>query len=386
MATSTPLKLFAICAPGIEPLVARELAALGEHPTIEDGGVGWEGDAASMMRANLWLRAASRIVVRVASFEVTAFHELERRAKRLPWDEFAAPGNPVEFRVTSRKSRLYHSDAIAERLLRASGGADPSGAVRPRDDNVSAVRPRDDRDVQLFIVRVVRDQMEISADSSGALLHMRGYRQAVGKAPLRETLAAALLIAADWKGHAPLLDPMCGSGTIPIEAALIARHIPPGLQREFGFMRWPTYDAVRWQQIAADARRGIHDRSDVSLRGSDRDAGAVESARANAVRAEVHESIVFSKEAVSAIRPDGPSGLLAVNPPYGIRVGAGSGTDVRNVYAQLGNTLRRHFSGWRVAMFTPGPALAGQVGIPMEEGFRTTNGGIKVAAMLGSIP
>lgn len=331
----------------------------------------WEGDAASMMRANLWLRAASRIVVRVAQFRATAFYELEKRAKRVPWPDFVAAGSTADFRVTARKSKLYHSDAIAERLVKSVGRTE--GA-------------RENRHTQLFIVRVVHDEFEISADSSGTLLHMRGYRQAVGKAPLRETLAAALLIAADWKGDAPLLDPMCGSGTIPIEAALMARNVAPGLQREFAFMRWPTHDAARWQNIAADARLQIHDRPDASIRGSDRDAGAVESARANAVRAGLQDAIGFSTEAVSAIRPDAPAGLLAVNPPYGVRIGAGSGSDVRNVYAQLGNTLRRHFSGWRLAMFTPGPALAGQVGIPMDEGFRTTNGGIKVAAMLGVIP
>ena len=381
-ARQRPFDLFAIAAPGLEPIVARELEALGERPRVEEGGVAWEGDARSLMRANLWLRSASRVIVRVASFEVTAFHELERHAKRLPWSEFIAPGGPVEFRVTSRKSRLYHSDAIAERLVRASGGADPSGAARPRDDDASDDHP--ERSAQLFVVRVVRDRMEISADSSGALLHLRGYRQAVGKAPLRETLAAALLLGARWDAATPLLDPLCGSGTIPIEGALLARRIAPGLHRNFAFMRWPGFEAATWRALISDARAAELPAAPAAIAGSDRDAGAIASARANAERAGVAGDIAFARQAVSAIRPQGPPGLVATNPPYGVRVGAAG--DVRDLYASLGQVLRRYFGGWRVALYSTGPVLTSQLSVPLEEMLRTSNGGLRVMAALGEIP
>jgi putative N6-adenine-specific DNA methylase len=138
------------------------------------------------MRANLWLRTASRVIVRVAQFRATEFFELEKRAKKIPWDEFLGAGGSAEFRVTARKSKLYHSDAIAERLLAALGSR-PSAGSKSRSPKAESREPRAER--QLFVVRVVRDEFEISADTSGDLLHMRGYRQAIGKAPLRETLA-----------------------------------------------------------------------------------------------------------------------------------------------------------------------------------------------------
>jgi hypothetical protein len=193
------------------------------------------------MRANLWLRSASRVVVRVAEFRATAFFELEKHAKRIDWSPYLGPGLAPEFRVTAKKSKLYHSDAIAERLL---------SAVGPR---VSGKQKAEDR-LQLFVVRMHRDICTISADASGELLHMRGYRQAVAKAPLRETLAAAMLIANDWTGTESLLDPFCGSGTIPIEAALMARGMAPGMNREFAFERWPAFDRREWKSLKDDAR------------------------------------------------------------------------------------------------------------------------------------
>jgi putative N6-adenine-specific DNA methylase len=317
------------------------------------------------MRANLWLRSATRVLVRVARFRATAFFELERRAKTVPWDRFVSPRMAAEFRVTAKKSKLYHSDAIAERLQSAIGTR-PEGAT------------------QLFIVRVVRDEFEISVDASGDLLHLRGYRKAIGKAPLRESLAAALVLAAEWTGAAPLLDPFCGSGTIPIEAALIARRMAPGARRHFAFMDWPEFDERSWRQERDRARSQQLDRAPHAIRGSDRDAGAVAAAQENAARAGVADDIEFSARAVSAIEvPEGP-GLVATNPPYGIRASASK--DVRNVYAQFGNVIRRKCAGWSVALFTTHAELGKQTRLPLKPLFRTTNGGLKVSALMGTIP
>ena len=159
--------------------MARELSALGEQPRTEDGGVSWDGDARSIMRANLWLRTASRVLVRVARFKATAFYELEKRAKKIPWTQFLPHGAQADFRVTAHKSRLYHSDAIAERLAKVADVG--SGVGHRTADSGRGQRTSDSG--QLFVVRVVRDEFTISVDTSGALLHMRGYRQAIGKAP-----------------------------------------------------------------------------------------------------------------------------------------------------------------------------------------------------------
>ena len=373
-----PLNCFAIAAPGLEPIVARELKALGEQPRIDDGGVSWDGDARSMMRANLWLRSASRVLVRVATFKATAFFELEKRAKKIPWEQFVAPGCVAEFRVTARKSKLYHSDAIAERLMTAVSSRsrallDKSRVAPTRHAQVVSRQP------QLFVVRVFRDEFVVSADSSGELLHMRGYRQAIGKAPLRETLAAALLLASEWSGGAPLLDPFCGSGTIPIEGALIARRIAPGHRRGFAFMDWPLNDASVWRKLLADATAGVLASSPVPIHGSDRDAGAVTSSRANAERAGVAADIEFDTRAVSAMAPRTAVGLVATNPPYGVRVGERS--TVRDLYARFGQVLRERCADWRVGLYSADPRLTTQIGLDFHELFRTTNGGIKVAAL-----
>jgi putative N6-adenine-specific DNA methylase len=333
--------------------------------------VSWRGDERSVLRANLWLRTATRVLVRVAKFEATTFKDLERHAKRVNWGRYLAPGAEVEFAVTSKKSKLIHTGAIEERLRSAT--PDGGRATGGRRREIS----------QLFVVRVIRDEFEISADTSGELLHMRGYRQAIGKAPIRETLAAALLIAADWNGDTPLVDPFCGSGTIPIEAALIARRIAPGSKRTFAALNWPGADRAIWMSLFKEARAGELPKSPVPILGSDRDAGAITAATANAERAGVAADIQFEKRAVSAAEsPGGDRGLIATNPPYGVR--ASPKADMRNLYAQLGNVARKQFAGWRVALFSAQPRLTSETRLETTELFHTTNGGLKVAAVLGS--
>jgi putative N6-adenine-specific DNA methylase len=381
---NSALDCFAITAPGLEPLAAVELQALGERPTVEEGGVGWAGDAVSVCRANLWLRTASRVVVRAARFRARTFYELERHARRIPWERFVAPGGGVRFRVTCRKSRLYHSDAVAQRLAAAIehrlGAASTFSAGDPGDEDEGGDPGRE----QLFIVRIVHDECTVSADSSGALLHLRGYRQALGRAPVRETLAAALLLAGEWRGDTPLVDPLCGSGTIAIEAALLARRIPPGLNRQFACVEWPGFPRAAFGKLLDEARAQVLARSPVAIRASDRDAGVIEAARGNAARAGVAGDVEFSVQAVSGIAPpaNGP-GLVATNPPYGVRVGERQ--EIRNLYAQLGNVLRRHCPGWRLALFSPDGRLTRQLGFPMTTVLRTRNGGIPVQVEVGEV-
>ena len=372
--SNTGFSCFAIAAPGLEPLVARELAQLGERPTVEPGGVTWEGDARSLMRANMWLRTASRVIVRSARFSAKAFFELERAAKKVPWERFVSDPAAVEFNVTARKSKLYHTGAIEQRLLSAVGSRLSASS------STQSSKPK--AQSQLFVVRVVRDEFEISADSSGELLHMRGYRQAVGKAPLRETLAAALLLAAGYDGSAALLDPFCGSGTIPIEGALIARNIAPGIRRDFAMERWPSFYppvATEIREAASSRQRG---KPAPVIVGSDRDAGAIESAVANAERAGVAGDITFSVRALSAVDAPPEGGLVATNPPYGVRVGKGS--DVRDLYAQFGHVMREKAAGSRVAMYLPEANLARQTRLEFETLFKTSNGGLPVVAGLAS--
>jgi putative N6-adenine-specific DNA methylase len=376
------LAAFAVTAPGLEPICAAELLALGIRGTVEDGGVAWKGDMESVARANLWLRTASRVLVRVAEFTAKAFFELELHAKQIPWDRFVAPGSKVDFRVTCRKSKLYHSDAVAQRLAQA---------LQRRVSNVQLAGGSDagdesaaDSDHQLFVVRFSRDVCTVSADSSGALLHFRGYRQELAKAPLRETLAAAVLLGSGWTGDTPLTDPMCGSGTIPIEAALIARHMAPGRTRAFAFLRWPKADTRMWSALLETARAGELPKAPVKIVGADRDAGAIAAAKANAERAGVANDIVFVKQSISALALADSPGLVVVNPPYGVRVGdAGA---LKDLYAQLGNVMRRQRSGWTLGLLSADRALERQTRLPLEERFKTKNGGIPVHLVTAPTP
>src|SRR5262249_46771508 len=335
--------LFVVCAPGLEPVAASELRELGLQGRTLPGGIELDGQLPEAMRLNLWLRTASRVLVRLAEpFRATAFAELVRKASALPWDKFLRKGARTAFRITCRKSRLYHSDAVAERLHAAL--EERAGFPVPVADSGEEEPPED---VQLFVARIERDVCTVSADSSGALLHQRGWRGPQAKAPLRETLAAALLLGAGFHGDQPFCDPMCGSGTLAIEAALIALGRAPGLDRRFAFQRWPGYSARQWEHLVADARK--RERAVAArIEASDQDAGAVAAARENASSANVDLEIV--QRPLADLPGDGGQGLIACNPPYGVRIAA----DIRRVYADLGAAAPRR-AAWRIAVIAARP-------------------------------
>ncbi|HUE95869.1 MAG TPA: hypothetical protein VMN39_04390 [Longimicrobiaceae bacterium] len=385
------LELFAVTAPGLEALAQAELAALGIAAEPEPGGAGFEGDDTALYRANLRLRTASRVLVRMARFRARSFIELERHARRVEWRTYLGVGAPFSLRVSSRKSKLYHERAVAERFgrwigeetgARLAGSAGGPGAADGDEEEMEAADGG-----QLFVVRFLRDECVVSADSSGALLHRRGYRQEVAKAPLRETLAAAAILAAGWRGGSPLLDPMCGSGTIPIEAALIARRIPPGLAtaarepRAYAFQHWPRFDRSLWDRVVAEARRELLPAAGVPIAGSDRDEGAIAAARANAGRAGVGDDIGFEVAALTAATVPAGRGLLLCNPPYGVRMGETKA--LRDLYAAVGKLARTELVEWEVGLLAADAGLVRQTGLEMREVLATRNGGIPVRLYVG---
>jgi len=396
---------FAVAAPGLAPLVAAELRALGIRTRRpEAGGVAFAASTDALYAANLWSRTASRVLVRLGAFPATAFHELERRARRLPWARFIAPNSLVHVRATCHKSALYHSDAVAARVMdaitRSTGalaadGSPDADATDDADDR-SGDRtdgPAADGAVErsaplLVVVRIAHDACTVSIDSSGALLHRRGYRLATARAPLRETLAAAMLLASDWTGDGPLLDPLCGSGTIPIEAALIARRRAPGIaraaNRAFAFTGWPEFDTARFAVLVERARDGERTGAPPPILASDRDAGATAATAANATRAGVDADIEIRTAALSDATPPPGPGWLVTNPPYGVRVRAAA--DVRDLYARLGQVARLRCAGWRVALLVADPRLASAVRLPVSPRLRTSNGGIPVTLLEGRVP
>lgn len=384
-----PLGFFAITAPGLEEILASEIASLtGRIGETSSGGVAFAGGLKDMRRVNLWSRIANRVLVRIDEFHASSFHELERRAKEIDWSRFVSPGQPVRFRVTCRKSRLYHSDAVAERFaaaINAKVGKNKHIKTQDAEDDESSDEPQmaaeKSSDAQLFIVRIVDDECSVSADSSGDLLHKRGYRQAVGKAPLRETIAAAMLVGSGWDSISPLVDPMCGAGTIAIEAAMMARKIAPGANRSFAFEKWPRHDAEAWKTEVDFAKSEALPKASGQIVASDRDEGAIAAAKTNAERAGVADDIQFDAHALSSARfPDQP-GFIVTNPPYGLRVGETGA--LRNLYAQLGKVMRERAKGYRIAMLSADSELESQLKIDLGEVFQTSNGGIPVHLVTG---
>jgi putative N6-adenine-specific DNA methylase len=362
------LDLFAMAPPGLEPVLAAEARALGFPASSAPGGVTWRGDWPDAWRANLWLRCAGRITVGIGGFRVMHLAQLDKRARRVDWRAVLRSDVPVRVEATTRKSRIYHAGAARDRVA----GAIEAAGLRLAADGAVTVRCRIDDDFA-----------SLSVDTSGMPLYKRGHKEAVGRAPMRETMAAAFLGACGWNGMTPLLDPMCGAGTFVIEAAEMAAALAPGRSRSFAFERLATFDPAAWAEMRAEPPAPL---PDLALHGSDRDAGAFARARANADRAGVGAITSFEKRSISEITPpDGPPGLVIANPPYGARIGDRKG--LHALHGAFGAALRARFSGWRVGVVTADAGLARATGLPFEApGPVVPHGGLKVRLWQTEVP
>lgn len=366
---------FAVCAPGIEAILQRELAGIGvSHLDAVPGGVAFTASTRQLYAANVWLRTATRVLLRVHEFRATDFSRLEREVSSIPWDRWVPAGASVHVRVTARKSRLHHTSAIEERVHRGIGVH-------------SHGHPAGEHD-QLVVVRADHDRFTVSVDTSGVPLYKRGWRVRATRSPLRETLAAAMLLAVGWQPSQPLIDPFCGSGTIPIEAALLALGRAPGAGRDFAFHRWPSFEPGTWASVRAEAQRSASVPTvPMMIRGTDRDAGAVATAEDNARRAGVSAHLTFERAAISELAPpEGTSGpgWIVSNPPYGRRL-ASTG-DLRDLFARFGQVVRAQLPGWSIALLVQDRRAADHAALGWTERFRTTNGGIPVRCVTALAP
>lgn len=357
------LDIFLVATPGLESALCAEARALGcDRPRAVRGGVEITGDWCEAWRANLELRGASRVLVRIAQFRASHLAQLDKRSRALAWRDVLRADVPVRVEASCRKSKIYHSGAAAQRVETAIAeelGAPVSPAAQVR-----------------VLVRIENDLCTISVDTSGEGLHRRGHKLELNKAPMRETLAALFLRQCGFDGSEPVLDPMCGSGTFVIEAAEMALGLKPGRGRDFAFEQLATFDAGLWTAMKA----GAHSTApDFLFYGSDRDAGAVRMSLANAERAGVGSVTRFAQTPIEALeRPDGPAGLVIVNPPYGLRIG--DGKKLYPLYGALGAVLRARFSGWRVGLVTADPALARATGLDFgKPGESVDNNGVRIA-------
>jgi putative N6-adenine-specific DNA methylase len=371
MTTGAGFEIFLATVPGMEETLQAEARGKGfRRPRAVPGGVTIEGGWPEVWRANLWLRGAGAVLARLDRFRVVHLALLDARARRVPWADVLRRDVPFAVEASCSASRIYHSGAAAERI--ATAIRETLGAPEAADAPV-VVRARIEHDI-----------CTISVDSSGEPLHRRGYKLAVNAAPLRETLASLFLFQCGYDGTEPLLDPMCGSGTVVIEAAEIAARLNPGRARPFAFEQLATFDAAAWQRMRAVQSR----RTPPALcHGRDRDAGAIAMSEANAGRAGVAEGTVFRQAPIGALEPpEGPPGLVMVNPPYGARLGEAAA--LLPLYQTLSHRLRTRFAGWRVGLVTSETRLAQATGLPfLPPGPPVPHGGLRVRLFrTGALP
>jgi putative N6-adenine-specific DNA methylase len=351
---------FATCARGLEPILARELTALGAA-AVEPGrgGVHFRGSIPLLYRANLWLRTAVRVLWPVLRAEVRSADELYEAVRTLDWGQYLRVDQTLAVDCNVRDSVLTHSQYAARRVKDAI-----CDQFRDRSGKRPSVDP--ERPMVGLNLHVHRNHATLSLDSSWDSLHKRGYRPIQTLAPLNEALAAGLLLHSGWTPETPLADPLCGSGTFCIEAAWMALNRPPGLTRKwFGFQGWLGFDRALWNAIRDEARVAVRKQLPAPIVGSDRHPGAVELARRNARCAGVGHLVELARRDLAQARPPPgtPPGVVICNPPYGKRLG--DDTDWFPVYAQLGDVVATHWPGWRLCVFTSNPRLARAVGLPV---------------------
>ncbi len=412
------LSLFATCAPGLEQLLAAELHALLPvdshlHPQdiqVHSGGVAYTGSSETLAHSLIGLGLAARLLVRVAEFPVRHLNELEKKIAAMDWRAWLTKQSPRTLRATARKSRLYHTGAITERISRAISAALGEGPAKNAWRTESRELPNEDHSTDAaatmwpgVVARIENDLCLISLDVSGAPLHRRGYRRNPYRAPLREDIARALIIASGWDGKTGLVDPCCGSGTLLVEAAVWATGWPPGWLRSFALEQTPLgsdrlISDVKYQRLSAMASKFKKGNAMESLQlyAADRDPEAIKVATANWLawpwnaavnnpsatpvdnRVSVLEfptpQIEFQTQDIHQLELPHQAMWIVTNPPWGTRVAAATG-----VYRRLGELCRSIQHG-RLALVTNDRKLAYKTGVPLHSAFLTDAGGIKINA------
>ena len=327
------LELIATATFGLEAVVKREIEGLGyKILRSEDGKITFLGDESAVVRANLWLRCADRVLLKQGEFEAREFEELFQQTKGIPWEQLIPPDGRFTVTGTSVKSTL-HSVPACQSIVKK--------AIVERLGECYGMEQFPETGADYTVkVTMLKDRATITVDTSGEGLHKRGYRKASVAAPLKETLAAAMVELSFWKKDRILVDPMCGSGTIAIEAAMIGRNIAPGLNRHFAFEGWELIPGEVISREKKAAYEAIDQSGELQIYGYDIDDRAIKAAKANADLAGVAGDIIFKQMAVKDFRPEGARGIIITNPPYGERVGEKE--KIEKIYINIKNLLMEH--------------------------------------------
>ena len=366
MSTPDEFEIFLAAPPGLERYLLLEVKEAGfKRAKATAGGVTIWGDWNDVWRANLTVRGASKVLARIGQFRAFHLAQLDKRARKFDWAGILTLGHAVKVEVvTNRKSKIYHAGAAVQRLERAIN----------EEFGVPIATTMEEADI-VIKTRIDDNNVLLSVDTSGLGLHKRGHKQAMGKAPLRETMAALLLRACEYNGEETVLDPMCGSGTFLIEAAELSRGLMAGRAREFAFEKLASYDPTAIERMKAGWT--VKD-SQQTFYGSDRNVNVIGFSNANAQRAGVDDLCRFTPTALSHVEvPQGDPGLVIVNPPYGSRIGKKK--DLFALYTAFGEVMRERFTGWRVGMVTADTHLADAAKLPWSHiSAPISHGGLKV--------
>src|SRR5699024_4880567 len=336
------ITLIATAAMGVEAVVGREVRNLGYEPTIENGKVIYNAPISAIPKSNLWLRTADRVKLLVGEFEAKTFDELFEQTKALAWEQFIPEDGEVPVIGKSVKSKLYSvpdcqaivKKAIVDRLTVQHGLADrlsETGALYRVE------------------VAILKDKVTLTIDTSGAGLHKRGYRTGQGEAPLKETLAATLIMLTNWKANDTFIDPFCGSGTIPIEAALIGQNIAPGFNREFASEEWDFIPSKYWDEALEEAEDLAQYDQPLEIIGSDIDHNMINISKENALEAGLSDLIQWKQMQVADLKIPRERGYLVSNPPYGKRLGEDK--SVEAIYKDFGRVMK-DYPKWSVYILT----------------------------------
>ncbi|MDN6626658.1 MAG: class I SAM-dependent RNA methyltransferase [Pisciglobus halotolerans] len=360
-------KLVAAAASGLEALVGRELRDLGYECQVENGKVFFEGGLEDIARTNLWLRTADRIKIIVGEFDAYTFDELYEKVKALQWEDYLPMDAAFPVDGRSIKSKLYSvSDcqSIAKKAI-----VDRLSDVyhrRTRLPETGAVYPLE--------VALLKDKVTMTLDTTGPSLFKRGYRTEKGGAPLKENMAAALIMLTTWRKDRPFVDPTCGSGTIPIEAALIGRRIAPGSKRSFACEEWEWFDEAVFKTVREKAAAEVDHSVELDISGFDIDEKMIGIAKANAAKAGVQDSIVFKRQPLNDFKTDKKYGIIISNPPYGKRLGEEE--DVHELYQEMGNAFRP-LSTWSKYILTSDLTFESEYGERATKKRKLYNGAIR---------
>ena len=372
---------FAVTAPGFEKLCLNELRSLAPDnltASVVSGGVSFKGRLQDCYLANLNLRTANRILMRIDTINATSFSQLQKNLSEIAWELFLRADQVPQIHVATRHCKLYHTEAISERTVNVIKARKKKSEFMVPGEKLPFLSPN-------IYVRGIDDRFTVSIDSSGDHLHKRGLKKHPGQAPLRETIAAAALLLAGYKGTRPVIDPMCGTGTFSLEAALMAKNIPPGWFREFAFMGWPSFRRAQWEYLKHQCEKQFARPNTQLIFASDKDPSAAKRLKKCLKQHNLMDAVSIAQKNFFSLSPSeltDQNGLIAMNPPYGRRMGTLEASE--QFFMSICDRLKQDYKGWKLILIAPTKPISKKIPFKLKT-YPLFHGGLILKLMVGNI-